>query len=65
MKKIYKSRYDKKICGVCAGLGKYLDIDPTIIRLAWLFSVFCLGFGLVFYFIAALLLPYEDEIIEP
>ena len=33
-KKLYRSRTDKKICGVCGGMGKYFGIDPTIVRLA-------------------------------
>lgn len=34
MKKLYKSKTDKKICGVCGGLGEYFNVDSTIIRLA-------------------------------
>ena len=32
-KKLYRSTSDKKICGVCGGIAKYLGIDPTIVRL--------------------------------
>lgn len=32
-KKLYKSITDRKICGVCAGLAKYLNMDPTVVRL--------------------------------
>jgi phage shock protein C len=34
MKKLYRSRSNKKIAGVCGGLGEHMEIDPTIIRLA-------------------------------
>lgn len=34
MKRLYRSYTDKKVAGICGGLGVYLDVDPTIIRLA-------------------------------
>ena len=34
-KRLYKSREDKKLCGVCGGIAEYFELDPTIIRLAW------------------------------
>ena len=58
-KKLYKSRTDKKICGVCGGLAAYLEIDVTIIRLIWAIAVVCVGVGLWAYIIAALILNYE------
>lgn len=39
-KKLYRSEKDKKIAGVCGGLAEYFDIDPTLVRLAWIFLVF-------------------------
>lgn len=49
------------VAGVAAGLGAHLDIDPALIRLAFvLFTVFS-GFGLVAYFILWIILPYEDQ----
>lgn len=49
------------ICGVCGGIGKYFNIDPTIIRL--LMVIFgCTGTGIVAYIIAAIVIPNEDEI---
>ncbi|MCL1819297.1 MAG: PspC domain-containing protein [Oscillospiraceae bacterium] len=59
-KRIYKIR-NGKICGVCGGIGEFLDIDPTIIRLVWAISAFA-GVGLFAYFVAALILPYQDQI---
>jgi phage shock protein PspC (stress-responsive transcriptional regulator) len=59
-KKLFKSKTDKKIAGVCGGLGKYLDIDPSIIRLIWASLVFFAGTGLYLYIIAALILPFEE-----
>ena len=59
MKKLYKSNTDRKIFGVCGGLANYFDIDPTIIRLIWLFSVLWLGWGLMAYIVAAIVIPLE------
>ncbi|MBQ7327002.1 MAG: PspC domain-containing protein [Clostridia bacterium] len=58
-KKLYKSRTDKKICGVCGGIAKYLEIDSTIVRLILVLSVLCAGVGVLAYFVAALVMPYE------
>lgn len=59
MKKLYKSRSDRMLCGVCGGIAEYLNIDSTIIRL--LVVVLSLGFGggILAYIIAAIIMP-ED-----
>ena len=56
-KKLYKSSKDKKLDGVCAGLAEYLDVDPTLIRLAWVIFTFLGGSGILAYIIAALVMP--------
>ncbi len=54
---IRKSARDKKIAGVCGGIGESLNIDPTVVRLIWvLFTVYG-GSGILAYFIAALIMP--------
>ena len=61
MKKLYLSRTDKKIAGVCGGLAQYLDIDSTVIRLVFvLFAIFC-GCGILAYIICALVIPKEPK----
>lgn len=62
VKKLTKSRSDKKICGVCGGLAKYFDCDPTIVRLIAAVSVLCCGCGLVAYLVAAIIMPFEDAV---
>ncbi|MGN0106747.1 MAG: PspC domain-containing protein [Hominilimicola sp.] len=57
MKKLYKSGYDRKICGVCGGIAEYLNVDSTWIRLAWAGLICCFGTGILVYFLAALILP--------
>ena len=47
----------KKICGVCGGIAEYFDVDPTLIRLAWVVFVMCGGSGILAYFIAAIIMP--------
>lgn len=63
-KKLYLSDTDKMICGVCGGIGEYFDIDPTLIRLAWvilsIFLAFGLG-GLIMYIIASLVIPKRQQ----
>ncbi len=60
-KKLYKSRTDKKIDGVCAGIAEFFDIDPTLIRLIWALSILCLGTGLLAYIVAAFVIPRKPE----
>ena len=59
-KRLHKSESDKKLCGVCGGIAEYFDIDPTLVRLAWI--IFCLagGSGVLGYIIAALVMPTAD-----
>ncbi|WP_122641904.1 PspC domain-containing protein [Luxibacter massiliensis] len=57
-KRLYRSRGNRMLCGVCGGIGEYFNVDPTIIRLAFvLFG--CTGTGIVAYFIAAVIIPDE------
>lgn len=58
-KKLYRSVSDKKLFGVCGGLAKYFDIDPTIVRIILLVLVLCCGIGAVAYLIMALVMPEE------
>lgn len=59
-KRLYLSDTDKKISGVCGGIGEYFDIDSTLVRLAWVALSLALSFGiggLIVYIIAALIIP--------
>ncbi len=55
-KKLYRSRESRMICGVCGGIGEYFNVDPTLIRLAWVLVAAC-GWGVVAYFAAAVIIP--------
>ncbi|MBQ7140212.1 MAG: PspC domain-containing protein [Bacilli bacterium] len=61
-KRLYKIEKGKKIFGVCGGIAEYFDIDPTVVRLIWVLLVFCLGTGILAYLVAALIMPYKNEI---
>ena len=58
MKKLYKSKTDRKICGVCGGLGEYFNVDSTLIRLAAVLLAF-MGGGILAYIVAAITIPEE------
>ena len=58
-KRLYKSNTDKKLDGVCAGFANYFNIDPTLIRLAWVIFTLAGGCGLIAYIIAAIIMPRE------
>ncbi len=61
MKRLYKVR-NGKLCGVCGGLAAYFELDPTLVRLGWVIFSCMAGAGLVAYIIAAVIMPYEDQI---
>jgi len=63
-KKLYKSRTDVKLDGVCGGIAKYFGIDSTIIRLIWLVLVLTGGSGILAYIICAIIMPREPETIN-
>lgn len=60
-KKLYKSVKDKKLCGVCAGVADYLDLDPTMVRIVWTLITMFWGTGLVLYIIAALVMDDNPD----
>ena len=62
-KRLVRLQSDKKILGVCGGLGRYFGVDPTVVRLTWVvLSLFGGVFpGVILYFIAGLIIPDETE----
>ena len=60
-KRLYKSRTNRTICGVCGGIGEYFDIDPTIIRILWIVFTFAGGSGILAYIICALVMSSAPE----
>lgn len=58
-KKMYKSKNDKMICGVCGGIAEYFGIDATIVRLIFAF-LGLVSVGVIFYIIAAIVMPNPE-----
>ncbi len=58
--KIYLSQTDKKIAGVCGGVGEFLDVDSTIVRVVFILLTFLGGFGLLLYLIMWLVVPRKS-----
>ena len=60
-KRLYRSRSDRMIWGVCGGLAKYFDIDPTIVRVIAVLSIFLGSVGIWAYIILAIVVPLENS----
>lgn len=61
-KRLYKSTQSKMIAGVCGGIAEYFDVDPTLVRLAWVLFCALGSCGLLAYLIAAIIIPSNPEI---
>jgi len=64
-RRLYRSRTEKMLGGVCAGLGELLDIDPTIVRLVFVLLTIWGGAGAIIYLVLWLIAPYKDELKNP
>lgn len=64
-KKLYRSRNNRLIAGICGGLAEYFNIDPIIVRLITLILVLSFGSGLVAYIIAWIVVPEEPDNLYP
>ena len=60
--RLYRSESNRMLCGVCAGIAEYFNLDPTLIRLAW--ALFCVlgGSGVLAYILAAIIVPPESRV---
>ncbi len=58
-KRLYRSKDERMIWGVCGGLAKYFDVDPTIIRLVAVLTLFLGLVGVLVYIILAIVVPLE------
>ncbi|GHV05582.1 PspC family transcriptional regulator [Clostridia bacterium] len=61
MKRLYKSRRNKMICGVCGGLADYFGLDPSVMRIIVVALMLFAGTGLLLYIIAAIILPENPD----
>ena len=60
-KRLYRSASDRMLLGVCGGIGEYLNVDSTIIRLLWALLVFWGGIGILAYLVAAVIIPGQPD----
>jgi len=58
-RRLYRSRSDKPLAGVAGGMARYLDMDPTVVRLLWIASVLFGGVTIFLYIIMAFIVPLE------
>ena len=63
-KKLARSRTDRKIAGVCGGVAEYLDIDSTLVRIVWLMAALFVGWGVIGYIVAWIVMP-EGPVLQP
>lgn len=59
-RKLYRSNTNKKLFGVCGGIGEYFNVDPTLVRIGWIISSLMLGAGLIAYLICAMVMPQSS-----
>jgi|WetSurMetagenome_2_1015567.scaffolds.fasta_scaffold668136_1 phage shock protein C len=64
MKKLYRSRSDEMIAGVCGGLADYFELDPTIVRLIFVLLLFAGTGGFWIYIILWIVMPLQPENID-
>ena len=61
IRKLYRSRKDRMLCGVCGGLGEYLGVDPTIVRILWILFSLAYGAGILAYILACIVIPEKSR----
>ena len=61
-RRLYRSLKDRKLAGICGGLGEFFDIDPVIIRLLWIIAFFATNsLALLVYIVAIFIIPNNPE----
>ena len=60
-KKLYRSRTERWLAGVCGGLGNYFGVDPTLVRVIFVILSLTFGSGLLIYLVLWLIIPNEPE----
>lgn len=59
VKRLYRSKTNKVLGGVCGGIGEYLEVDPVIIRILWVLGSFAWGAGILAYLLAWIIIPLK------
>ena len=63
-KRLYRSRKNRRVAGVCSGIADFLAVDPTIVRILWVLLAMAGGPGVLLYIIMAAIVPEEPEFIQ-
>ena len=61
-RRLMRSTTDRRIAGVCGGIAKYLNIDPTVVRILFLLALFCGSFGFWAYLIVWIAAPEDNQL---
>jgi phage shock protein C len=64
-RKLYRSQIDRKLAGVCGGLGEYFNVDVTLVRILFVVLAVCGGAGLVLYLAMWILIPDRSKAQPP
>ena len=63
-KRLYKVEQGRMVSGVCGGIAEYFNVDPSLIRIAWVLLSLAGGSGLLAYIVAAIILPRKSEVVK-
>ena len=59
---LYRIEQGKMLAGVCGGIAEYFDVDPSLVRLAWVLFCAVGGSGVLAYIVAAIIIPKKSDI---
>lgn len=62
MKRLYKSRTDRMVDGVCGGIAEYFGLDATLVRIGWVFLTLLGGSGILLYILAMIVMPASPTV---
>lgn len=61
MKKLYRSKDDRLLGGVCGGIAEYFEADSTLVRVIFIIGLLCSGCGLLAYLLMYLIMPIRED----
>ena len=61
IRRLYRSKNDKVLAGVCGGVAEYFAVDPVIVRVLWVLAIFLGGLGIIAYIIAWIIVPEKNN----
>jgi phage shock protein C len=64
-KRLFRSRDNRVIAGICGGMGEYFNVDPVVLRIVWLLLILGFGTGVLAYLICWIVIPTEPLVIVP